>query len=455
MELNNSGRGLAGCVAARRARASRVARYLGGLDPELPRAVWVLQIGTLLNWFGTGMVVPFTLIYLHDVRGFALATAGLVAATFGAASIFSTIAAGSLVDRLGARGVLVGATVVLAAGYGLFPLVAEPWHGFLLMGVAGIGNGALWPSSTTFMIGITPEHRRHAAFGLNRIVGNLGLGLGGLAGGLIAATGIDSAFTLLFLADAATFLCLAGLVRRLPAPPAPERAAEAPTGSYRDVLRNRPFLCFLGLNTIFVAAGYAQLEASLPIFAKHQAGVGEAWIGALFLANVLVIVVAQMPICRLLEGRRRMRALALMSVLWAVAWLVAAATGLAQTPGAAGLILIVAVGIFGLGECLHGPVSATVAADLAPAELRGRYMALNTNSIAIGMTLGPAAAGLLLGLAPGALFPAAAVACAVAGALGLALERRLPESVRTTPGEARPLWRRTSGVPIAASAAQA
>jgi hypothetical protein len=47
--------------------------------------------------------------------------------------------------------------------------------------------------------------------------------------------------------------------------------------------------------------------------------------------------------------------------------------------------------------------------------------------------VGPAVGGLVLDLAPLALWPLAAVACLAAGAGALALERRLPRELRLTP----------------------
>jgi hypothetical protein len=49
--------------------AKRIPSYLRSLDPQLPRDVWVLQIGGLVNAFGNGIVLPFLIIYLHNVRG--------------------------------------------------------------------------------------------------------------------------------------------------------------------------------------------------------------------------------------------------------------------------------------------------------------------------------------------------------------------------------------------------
>lgn len=392
----------------------------------------MLQAGALVNALGTGMVTPFVVIYLHDVRGFPLAVSGLVVAVFGAVSLVSTWLAGGFVDRRGARLVVLASLGLLALGYGLFPLARAPWQAVLFMVLAGLGNGATWPAQSTLMLGLTPAERRNAAFSLTRTAGNLGLGLGGVLGGLLATTARPSSFTLLFVADAATFLAFAALVTTLPRPGAPPRDANGGHGRWRDVLVDRTLLRIAALNTLLVVAGYAQLEAALPVFAKNQAHVTEALVGFLFLANVIAVVVAQMPVSRLLEGRRRMRALALLGVLWASAWLLVGAAGLWHAAVSAAAVLVLAVVVFGLGECLH-PLVSTVTADLAPAHLRGRYLAVLTSSFAVGFTLGPAAAGLVLGLAPFALWPIAAGACLAAGAYALALERRLPEALRVTP----------------------
>jgi len=55
--------------------------------PPLPRSVFTLQAGGLVNSFGNGMVIPFMFIYLHNVRGIGLGVAGLVVATHAVVSI--------------------------------------------------------------------------------------------------------------------------------------------------------------------------------------------------------------------------------------------------------------------------------------------------------------------------------------------------------------------------------
>lgn len=412
----------------------RLRAYLRSLDPGLPRPVWILNLGGLANAVGNGLAFPFLVIYLHNVRDFSLGTAGLVLATTGAVSLLSGPAVGVVVDRVGGRATLAGALVLLAAGFGSYPLISEPWHAFLAAAVAGIGNAGFWPSQSALLAGLTPQGRRHGAFALQRVTRNLGIGLGGIAGGLIATTANPTSFTVLFLLDAATFLVFVAMLPLVPEPLLREAGGEGEAlapARYRDVLRHRVFLGIVVLNVLFVTAGYAQFEL-LPVFAKNEAGVTETGIGVIFFVNTLVIVLAQFPVSKSLEGRRRMPALAAMTVLWALAWLVVLAGGYWLEALGAAVAFGAAAVVFGLGECFQGPVQGALVADLAPARLRGRYMAVSTISWDIGFIVGPAVGGFVLGAEPLALWPLAAFVCLAAGAGALALERGLPGNLRLT-----------------------
>ena len=106
----------------------RVAAYLRSLDPRLPRSVWILNTGGLLNALGTGIAYPFFVIYLHNLRGFSLGISGLIVAASGAAGIVFGPAIGIVIDQVGGRLTLAGALTLQAIGWGSFPLVREPWH---------------------------------------------------------------------------------------------------------------------------------------------------------------------------------------------------------------------------------------------------------------------------------------------------------------------------------------
>jgi predicted MFS family arabinose efflux permease len=421
-----------------------LARYLRSLDPRLPRQVWLVQTGGVVNSLGNGIVFPFIVIYLHNVRGISFAAAGLALSAGAVAALAAGFSAGAIVDRVGGRNTLLLGLLLQAVSFVLFPLVREAWHAFALLALEGAGTACFWPGQSTLLSRLTPPERTHSAFALQRISMNLGLGMGGVVGGLIASTRHPGSFTTLFLLDAATFLVFIAVLSTVEEPRAAEpEQADKNTLGYRAVLRDRNFVWLLALNVLFVAVGY-EVFALLPPFAKNYAGVSERWVGTMFLANTLLIVLIQLPVSKALEGRRRMRALALMSLLFAAAALIVLGGGLWFTGTAAALIFVGATLVFGLGEVLQGPTQAPLVADLAPDHLRGRYFALGSMSWSAGSILGPAIGGPLLGWHPLAVWPLAAAISVVAAFGCLALERRLPKRVRRSPvgeglSEAEPL----------------
>ena len=61
-------------------------------------------------------MIPFLVIYLHDVRHFGLGTSGFVVAVLLGIGLFGSPLAGRVVDRVGARTTLMASLALLAAG---------------------------------------------------------------------------------------------------------------------------------------------------------------------------------------------------------------------------------------------------------------------------------------------------------------------------------------------------
>jgi len=408
-----------------------MAGWVRTFDPQLPRDVWLLQLGGVMNSFGNGILLPFLVIYLHDVRGFGLGIAGVIVSASAAAQLSAGAFAGPLVDRFGPKRILGGGLVLQAVGIGLLPFVRQPWEALLLIAIEGAGSAGFWPSQSTLIARLTPPHRRHAAFAQQRLTMNLGIGIGGLVGGVIADVSHPTTFTVLFLVDAATFLAYVAVLTLIADPGAGDSESES-KASYREVLRDGLFIRLWTLNFLFVAAGYSLINL-VPPFTRDHAGVTEQQIGIFFFVNTAVIVIAQLPISRAIEGRRRMRALALMPLLWAVAWLLLDAGTYWLDATGAFVAVTIALGIFGIGECFHGPAHQALVAEIAPDRLRGRYFAVHSLSWGLAGTVGPAVGGFILASRPFALWPLAAAVCLVAASGAVAVERRVPEADRVIP----------------------
>ena len=406
-----------------------------GLIPSLPRPAWILHAGMALNYVGTGMFTPFLLIYLHSVRGFGLETSGLVSALFAGLGMLVGLAAGPLVDRIGAKPIAALSLVLLAFGSAAMPLVHHTWQAFAYIGVAGIGRGLFWPGYSTMLIGVTPASAREGSYAVQRFTSNLGFALGGLAAGLIVSTTDPSTFTVIFELNALSYLvflvALAFVAESARVPRADEAAV--PAGGYRRVLRDRAFIGAVVIGGLLAAFGVAQFNSMLPLYATSDVGVSERAIGFIFVANTLAILVLQLPLARLLQGRRRVAALALTGLLWAASWVLALGAGLWLAVAPATALLIGVATVFAVGECLIGVVQGPLVADLAPERLRGRYTALWLTTSQLGFTLGPALGGLLLARSPTLLWLVCAGACLIGSAAALLLEPVLPFEARLAP----------------------
>src|SRR4051794_36025085 len=135
--------------------------YVRGLNPRLSGRMWILLSGSLANAFGNGVVFPYLLIYLHNVRGIPLGTAGLVLAVSSVAALTAGPISGTLIDLLGPRQVLASSMALGAAGFGGFAFVHGTTSALAAGVLAGFSNGAFWPSHATMVAALTERESRH------------------------------------------------------------------------------------------------------------------------------------------------------------------------------------------------------------------------------------------------------------------------------------------------------
>ena len=385
----------------------------------------------LVNFFGNGLVAPFLILYLHFGRGLPIAVAGAALATGGITAIVSGVLAGWSADRFGPKLTLVGAMLSNALAYTLYLKVTEPWHAFAVAALVGVGTGAFGPSQQSIVAILVRPEQRHRVFTQSRMFALVGLGLGGIVGGFIAAGERLSDYETLLTLDVITFLVFAGVISRLPVA-LRKSPGKASSGGYRVALRDPSLVRLSLVNLALVSAGVAPMLVLMPAYAKLHGGVGEGAIGVIYAANALTVLVAQIPITRLAEGRRRMPLLAVGTSLWIVAWVVMLIGAVALHAWAV-VLIAAAVVIYGLGECLYSAIVVPTVAAIAPDPLRGRYLAITGFGWQAGFMIGPAIGATLLTLGPVALPLASAGLCLLAIAGALAMERGLPAQHARTP----------------------
>jgi MFS family permease len=411
----------------------RVSHLIASWRTGLPRPVLILQAGDALNYFGYGLVLPFEIIYLHQVRGFSTSTAGLVLATTMATAAIVTPPTGALLDRYSAKAIVVAGSLASALGYAGFAFVESPWQAFACAIISGAGLGAAGTANRTLVVRLVTKEQRAAAFALNRVTGNFGLGFGATVGGFIVAAAPQlSTFQLLYFIDAVTYAGFALIVlAAVPSPGAETVTATHANGTgFRAVARDRIFLVVIAANIVLVIVGHTFFSNILPPFAEAHTPVGPAAIGIIFLVNTSFVVIAQIPAVRVVARMRRTRAFAVASVLFAVALLAVLPATLTHSELAATSLLAGVAIVFAIGECFHMVVLGPLVADMAPAHLLGRYLSFYGLTFSISLALGPAIGGLLLQTAPDAIWWGGALAAVLAGAVLLRLGGRIPDPLR-------------------------
>ncbi|MCX5405971.1 MFS transporter [Streptomyces sp. NBC_00335] len=389
-----------------------------------PSARTLLLLGALNN-VGSGLVLPFLAVYVHQVNGLGLDTAMHAVSVAAITAIVGGLNAGRLADRIGARRTAAAHMVLSAVGMTGFALAGETWHFLVSAAIWGIGLGSssVW---NTLLATSVPASSHPVVFGSSFTLTNAALGIGGLLGGTVASVAHPLSFRLLYGANALSYLAIALAVFALRS-----LGTDAPAGtgtrqdsarpqSYRQVFTSGPFLLVLGLGLALYFVSYGQLEAGYPAFLLTGTAVGPTGIAVLFAVNTGAVIGSQLVLHELIKRWKHTRTIALAGAAWSVSWLlVLAATASGtdfQLP-----VLIAGMVLFACAETLYASGMPSLVNSLATPALRGRFNAAYGTATSAGFVTGPLAAGALVSGGGGTLLVTGlSVLCAVAAVVALA-----------------------------------
>jgi MFS family permease len=259
-------------------------------------------------------------------------------------------------------------------------------------------------------------------FALLRVANALGIGAGGLIGGLMVTGGGEAQYRLLYIAAGVGVALAGGLVYATVHPgrtaSGTVRAGDSmTTGSWREVFADRRFV-YTQVVMFILLAGFTQLQVSVPPYLRAEAGINETAIGLLFTINTLIVVALQIWVARRIAGWGRGLTLALAAIFWSIAYLM-----IGGTPWLHALPFL-AIAVYTIGEMAFMPTTGVIVVELAPAELRGRYLAFSSIIWGAAYGLSSWAAGLVLASERSALlWPGLVCVLLLGGAAAWAYDR--------------------------------
>jgi MFS family permease len=356
-------------------------------------AVRRILVGNLVSLIGDGMLLPFAALYFVREHDFRPAQAALVLALMLGSGVVLTAPGGALLDRLGVRRATILATLVQGIACIALGFAATVPAALAAALLYGAGRAVARPGVDAVVSDLTEGTDRTRTFAWLHMATNIGIGAGAALGGAIATFG-GSGLRMLFVANAVSYFLFALVLQG--APDVAAHARQASNGGYRAVLSDRRFLRVLAIGF----AGFVsltQLDVSFPLYTVSTVGLSVGIVGVAALANTIAVIAFQAPIVRVTGGFPRSRVLALGAAGLAACWSFAALASVLPGTVLPAAALIAALASMGLAETLFIPIVFTLANELAPAELRGRY---NGALWAVGgaaFAAGPLTGGTLVG----------------------------------------------------------
>jgi len=297
---------------------------------------------------------------------------------------FSQALGGELSDRLGRRRVLALSLWSRAATTALLALAIRgrwPLGWMIAIHLTSTFLAHFFePAARGWVADHAGARERHRGYALLRTATHGGFAAGPALGGFLA----ERSYAALFLASAAVCaLCAMGVswLRDDAPKSAPEQRFDA--AGALQAARDPLFLRLCALNAL-ISVAMAQLVVPLSLYATRFAGLRDAQLGLLLSLNGAMTVLLQVPAARAMTGVPLSRAI--------VAGCLAYALGFAWVGHAGGFAaLACAVAVITLGELLVPTAVQAVAANMAPARQRGRYLGFLGLSRQLGASIGPAA----------------------------------------------------------------
>lgn len=392
---------------------------------NLPNAVHVLCFGSFINRAGS-FVMVFMTIYVSEQLGFGITFAANCFGVFGLGSVVSSLVGGLLADRFGRKPIMLLALFGGAIALALLGMVREQWSFLTLVLAFSLAVEMYRPAASAMMGDLVNQIQRPLAFGLMYIAFNLGFAFAAPIGGFLA----QHSFQWLFWGDAITtaaygIIILLFIKETLPKQTALEieTVGRESTVTWSEavthMLHDRTFVLF-SLATLLTSLVFMQAFSTLPIY-MSQLGFTKEKVGWLLATNGALIVVCQIPFTHWLNRYHRILVILAGEILLAIGF------GLTTFAETAPMFFLTIV-IWTLGEVVQAAFKQSLVADLAPTNMRGRYMGVFSLCHAIGFTVGAPAGGQILERwGPQVLWPTCFVivllAAGVYGLVYLRLER--------------------------------
>ena len=374
---------------------------LRSLVPQ-SRVQRVYVLASLINVYGTGLIITAMTLYALKVVHLSAERSGLALTIAGLVGLLAAMPMGRLADRRGPREVLRLSLLLLGAAAASYVFLA---HSFVSYLIVAIVDGSALSSATTANVALMRRVGGEDAttFRSKAIaVNNLGLSLGVATAGIAVQLNTVTAYRALFVGNALSCVIGAAMLSRLPRyEPLPGAHEQSPLTALRD----RPFVAYTALSGAMYMQ-YVVLALLLPVWVVFHTNAPRWSVSAFVIVNTVIVVLFQVRVGKTVQtigqggaAFRRAGVIFLLSC---------SAMGLAAGLPAWGALLLLggAVVLHTCGELWHASGMFALDFGLAPEHAQGQYQGLAAWATSPGRRCPPHPDRPRAGRRPAGLHPA-------------------------------------------------
>lgn len=364
------------------------------------RQIWLQALGRSLCQISAGLIYFYIpLVFVNQV-GLSATSVGFSVGLSSLSGIIGHLLGGVLADspRFGRK-----TTLMLSAGLGaLESLLLAFTHTLPLLMAAclllGLSVGFYWTAADAAVMDVTEPEERSQAFAIMSVAENVGNGVG-IVGGSFLLTLIHQSHRGLFLTCGLIYLAFVLMVQFTMPETRQSQSAEAHTTTGVFIaLKDKALLIFILANLLFTTY-IALVTSTIPLYFTNFVPTisGGADVSVANTANLFTWcyigagALLQIPIAQVFNRFSKVHVLMVALAFWAIGFSLVWLTGTVAvgqfTLGVTALI------IMALASIAYKPFAAAIVSELAPASLRGAYIAVSSQCWTIGYFIGPTLGG--------------------------------------------------------------
>ena len=334
------------------------------------------------------MIWPFLMVYVRQQVNITLTQAATLTTIQAMAGIIASFIAGPITDRVGRKWVMVISLAANGVVY-FFMSAAHTYLAFaILMALSGSVNPLYRVGADATVADMIKPEKRADAYALMRLSNNAGISIGPMIGGSLSAVSFIIPFYfagvgMLIYSLLLTFFAIETM-------PEPTSTGEKITNTFRgytQVLRDTKFLTFIGAFILSQMCA-TMMWILMPVYANSNFNIPMNRYDIIPTTNALMVVFIQIFVTRITKKYHPLPVMMVGTLFYALG-VGSVALGTSLTG------FWISIVIMTFGELILAPTASSYVANLAPPDMRGRYMSVAGLTWSAAAGIAPVLGGLL------------------------------------------------------------